>query len=284
LAADRRLQVVPQGSSLRRIQNAPTTTMNRIKGKTVLVTGASAGIGEACALAFADFGADLILTARRVDRLEALRDEIETESEVHVRIAGLDVRDFEAVRAFVAGLEAEGVEIDILVNNAGLSRGLESIQSGDPEGWDEMIDTNVKGLLYVSRCVLPGMVERNRGHVVNIGSIAGRQVYPKGNVYNASKFAVRAINEGMNLDLFGTDIRVSSIDPGLVETEFSLVRFHGDEDRAEKVYQGYKPLQPEDIADAVCYVVNAPPHVDIVEMMILPTDQRNAYMVHKQGQ
>ena len=169
------------------------------------------------------------------------------------------------------------------MNNAGLSRGLEPVQSGNPEGWEEMIDTNVKGLLYVSSAFLPGMVERNAGHVINIGSIAGRQVYPSGNVYNATKFAVRAINEGMSLDLFGTKVRVSSIDPGLVETEFSQVRFYGDAERAEKVYQGYQPLEPEDIADAVCYVANAPEHVNVLEMLVLPTDQRNAYLVHKQG-
>jgi NADP-dependent 3-hydroxy acid dehydrogenase YdfG len=255
--------------------------MNRIKGKTVLITGASAGIGEACAQAFASYGADLILTARRIDRLEALKRDLKFEHGVEVRIHHLDVRIREEVDLFARELEEENTEVDVLVNNAGLSRGLEPVHEGNLEGWDQMIDTNVKGLLYVTRAILPGMVERNRGHVVNIGSIAGRQVYPSGNVYNASKFAVRALTEGINLDLFGTDVRVSSIDPGLVETEFSEVRFWGDTKRAEKVYEGYRPLQAEDIADAVCYVVSAPEHVNILEMLILPTDQRNAYMVYK---
>ncbi len=255
--------------------------MNRIKGKTVLITGASAGIGEACAQAFASYGADLILTARRLDRLEALRRDLKFEHGVTVRIHQLDVRVREEVDLFARELEESGTEVDVLVNNAGLSRGLEPVQEGNLEGWDQMIDTNVKGLLYMTRAILPGMVERNRGHVVNIGSIAGRQVYPSGNVYNASKFAVRALTEGINLDLFGTNVRVSSIDPGLVETEFSEVRFWGDRERAEKVYQGYRPLQAEDIADAVCYVVSVPEHVNILEMLVLPTDQRNAYMVYK---
>jgi serine 3-dehydrogenase len=257
--------------------------MNRIKGKTVLITGASAGIGEACAHAFADHGATLVLTARRLARLKALKENLAFEDGGHASVFELDVRDREAVDRFARDLRSQDIHVDILVNNAGLSRGLEPLQAGNPDGWEEMIDTNVKGLLYVSRAFLPGMVERNAGHVINIGSIAGRQVYPSGNVYNASKFAVRALNEGMNLDLFGTRVRVSSVDPGLVETEFSQVRFYGDTERAEKVYQGYQPLEPEDIADAVCYVANAPEHVNVLEMLVLPTDQRNAYLVHKQG-
>ena len=255
--------------------------MHRIQGKTVLITGASAGIGEACAQAFASYGANLILTARRLDRLEKLKSDLQFEHDVTVRIHQMDVRVREGVGLFARELEESGAEVDVLVNNAGLSRGLETIQEGNLEGWDQMIDTNVKGLLYVTRAILPGMVKRNRGHVVNIGSIAGRQVYPSGNVYNASKFAVRALTEGINLDLYGTNVRVSSIDPGLVETEFSEVRFWGDSERAEKVYEGYRPLQAEDIADAVCYVVSAPDHVNILEMLVLPTDQRNAYMVYK---
>ena len=257
--------------------------MHRIKGMTVLITGASAGIGEACAQAFASYGAHLILTARRLDRLEKLKRDLEFEHDVSVQIQPLDVRIREEVDLFARELEAAGVEVDVLVNNAGLSRGLEPVHEGNPQGWDEMIDTNVKGLLYVTRAILPGMVRRDRGHVVNIGSIAGRQVYPSGNVYNASKFAVRALTEGLNLDLLGTNIRVSSIDPGLVETEFSEVRFWGDANRAEKVYQGYRPLQAEDVADAVCYVVSAPDHVNVLEMLILPTDQRNAFLVHKES-
>lgn len=257
--------------------------MNRIKGKTVLVSGATAGIGRACAEGFAALGADLVLCARREDRLKALADRLELEHGVGVRIEVLDVRDRDAVEAMVADLVEEGVEIDVLVNNAGLARGLHKLHEGLIEDWEEMIDTNVKGLLYLSRAVIPQMVARNRGHVVNIGSIAGHQVYPSGNVYNATKFAVNALSQGMNLDLVGTKVKVSSIDPGLVETEFSEVRFRGDVTRAEKVYQGYTPLTPEDVADAVCYVVNTPEHMNVLDMIILATDQRNAFVVHKEG-
>ena len=256
--------------------------MSRIAGRTAFVTGASAGIGEACARALAARGVNLVLAARRLERLERIADEIASEHGVDVRVEALDVRDREAVSRFVEALEEEGRLPHILVNNAGLSRGLDLLHEGDPEGWDEMIDTNVKGLLNVSRAILPHLVARDSGHVVNLGSIAGRQVYPRGNVYNATKFAVKALNEAMNVDLVGTKVRVSSVDPGLVETEFSEVRFHGDEERAERVYRGYTPLTPEDIADAVCYVVSAPPHVNVLEMVILPTDQRNSYVIHKE--
>lgn len=256
--------------------------MNRIRGKTALITGASAGIGEACAHSFASRGTHLVLCARREDRLQGLMHELQEEHGVRVRTAGLDIRDREAVEAFVKDLAEDGIVPDILVNNAGKALGLADLHEGDVEDWEEMIDTNVKGLLYMSRAVLPLMVERNAGHVVNIGSIAGHQVYPKGAVYNATKFAVRALNEGMALDLFGTDIKVSSIDPGLVETEFSRVRFHGDEGRAETVYEGYEPLRPEDIADIVAFVVNTPDHVDIQDLVVLPTAQRNAQMVYKE--
>lgn len=257
--------------------------MSRIEGRTALVTGASAGIGEACARALAARRVDLVLVARRLGRLESLAAELDEEHGVAVRVGELDVRDRKAVDGFVDALHGDGVVPDILVNNAGLSRGLDPLHEGRPEGWDEMIDTNVKGLLYVSRAILPLMVKRNSGHVVNIGSIAGRQVYPGGNVYAATKFAVRALNEAMNVDLLGTKVRVSSVDPGLVETEFSEVRFYGDEERAEEVYEGYTPLTPGDVADAVCYVVSAPPHVNVLEMVLLPTDQRNTYVIHKEA-
>lgn len=256
--------------------------MNRIEGRTALVTGASAGIGEACARALAARKVDLVLAARRLERLERLAAELEEAHGSAVRVEALDVRDRDAVNRLVEALREDDALPDILVNNAGLSRGLDPLHEGDPEGWDEMIDTNVKGLLNVSRAVLPHMVARNSGHVVNIGSIAGRQVYPSGNVYNATKFAVKALNEAMNVDLVGTKVRVSSVDPGLVETEFSEVRFYGDEERAEKVYRGYTPLTPADIADAVCYVVSAPAHVNVLEMVILPTDQRNSYVLHRE--
>jgi len=252
--------------------------MNRIEGKLALITGASSGIGEACARALASYGADLILLARRQERLDALRAQLEETYGVKVRTAALDVRDRAAILAFAEELAADDVVPEILVNNAGLSRGLDPIHEGSFDDWDEMIDTNIKGLLNVTRAFLPHMVRRDRGHVVNLGSIAGHIVYPNGNVYNATKFAVRALNQAMNIDLVGTSIRVSSIDPGAVETEFSLVRFHGDAERAAAVYQGFTPLTPEDIADAVCYVVNAPPHVNIQQMVIMPTAQRSPYV------
>ena len=171
---------------------------------------------------------------------------------------------------------------DIIVNNAGLAAGLDPVQEGDPDDWDRMIDTNVKGLLFVTRAFLPAMIERDAGHIVNLGSIAGHQVYPKGNVYNATKFAVRALTEGTNIDLLGTKLRVSSVSPGLVETEFSLVRFDGDAERADRVYEGYDPLTGEDIAEAIAFVVNAPEHVNVTEMVVLATAQRSAHHVHKE--
>jgi len=255
--------------------------MNRIQGKVVVITGASAGIGAACARAFARHGAELILLARREDRLNQVADEIEKEHGKRPRTFVLDVRDRDGVVAFGEQLEADGVVPDVLVNNAGLSRGLAKLHEGSFEDWDEMIDTNIKGLLNVTRAILPMMVRRDRGHVVNIGSTAGHLVYPGGNVYNATKFAVRALNEAMNLDLLGTRIRVSSIDPGMVETEFSLVRFRGDKERAAAVYRGFQPLTAEDVADAVLYVVNAPEHVNVLDMVILPTAQRNFYLVDR---
>lgn len=266
------------------IPNHPNIMVtNRIKGRTVLITGASAGIGQACARAFAERGADLILLARRSARIEDLAAELEDAHGVDIRAFSLDVRDRTAVETLRDDLLDAGKMPDVLLNNAGKALGLSTLQAGDPDDWDEMIDTNVKGLLYVSRAFLPHMVERNRGHVVNIGSIAGRWTYPNGNVYCGTKFAVRGISEGMNIDLNGTRVRVSSVDPGLVETEFSEVRFHGDADRAATIYQGYEPLTAEDIADVVCWVVNAPERVDIFNVVVMPTDQRHSMVVHKEG-
>jgi len=255
--------------------------MDRIKGKTVLITGASSGIGLACAEAFAQRDASLVLAARRLERLEELRGKLSRRN-ISVRIRRLDVRDRDDVLEFAAELKKDGICPDILVNNAGLSAGLDKLHEGDFEDWDRMIDTNVKGLLNVSRAVIPMMVERNAGHVVNIGSMAGRQVYPGGNVYNATKFAVRALTEGMNVDLLGTKVRVSCVSPGAVHTEFSEVRFHGDRERAAKVYQGYEPLTAADVADAVLYVTNAPERVNVLELLILPTAQRNVYCWQKE--
>lgn len=256
--------------------------MDRIKGKLVLITGASSGIGLACARRFAAEGADLILWARRVERLEQLAAELGRSCGVSARFAGLDVRDRDAVNRAAGALLREGLVPDVLINNAGLAAGLDKLHEGDPDDWDRMIDTNIKGLLNVTRAILPAMVERGRGHVVNIGSVAGHLVYPKGNVYNATKFAVRALTEGMSLDLVGTPIRVSSIDPGMVETEFSLVRFHGDAEQAAEVYRGLQPLTADDVADAVAYVVNLPEHVNVLDLVMYPTAQRNVYVVHRE--
>jgi 3-hydroxy acid dehydrogenase / malonic semialdehyde reductase len=257
--------------------------VNRIKGKLALITGASSGIGEACARRFAAEGANLVLWARRADRLEALAAALGTSQRVSLSIGVVDVRDREAVnRAAEALVRADRIP-DILINNAGLASGLAKIQEGDPEDWDRMIDTNLKGLLNVTRAILPHMVARRRGHIVNLGSTAGHQTYPMGNVYNATKFGVRALTEGMNLDVAGTPLRVSAVDPGFVETEFSEVRFHGDEARARAVYQGFKPLTGDDVADAIAYVVNLPEHVNILDLVIMPTAQRNIYVVDRES-
>ena len=244
------------------------------------MTGASSGIGAACARRFAAQGARLVLWARRVERLENLAAELRKEHGATVAVAQVDVRDREAVFAAAGRMVGEGIP-DILLNNAGLASGLSKLQEGDFEDWDKMIDTNIKGVLNVSRALLPHMVTRGTGHVVNIGSTAGHMVYPGGNVYNATKFALRALNEGMNLDVAGTAIRVSSVDPGFVETEFSEVRFHGDKAQAKAVYRGFTPLSADDVADAISYVVNLPPHVNVLDMVMMPTAQRNIYVVDR---
>ena len=219
----------------------------------------------------------MIVAARRRDALEALAAKI---GEAHA--VELDVRDREAVERAVASLPAEWAEIDILVNNAGLGRGIDKLHEGDVDGWEEMIDTNVKGLLYVTRAVVPGMVSRGRGHVVNIGSVAGLEVYPGGNVYCATKHAVDAITKGLRMDVVDTPIRVSTVDPGLVETEFSVVRFAGDVERAKKVYQGLEALTGDDVADAVVYCVTRPLHVSISQVVIMPASQASALVVHRE--
>jgi 3-hydroxy acid dehydrogenase / malonic semialdehyde reductase len=252
--------------------------MLSLKGQTALITGASSGIGAATAKQFAQLGARLILVARRQERLDEMRSELK-DAEVHT--LALDVSDHAAVEKAVQGLPAEWKDVDILVNNAGLSRGLDKLWEGKLEDWEEMIDTNVKGLLYMTRQVVPGMVARNRGHVVNLGSTAGHQVYPGGNVYCASKFAEKALSEGLKQDLLGTAVRVTSVDPGMVETEFSRVRFRGDDERAAKVYQGVTPLTPEDIADAITWAVTRPPHVNISQILLMPTDQAGSLLIHR---
>jgi NADP-dependent 3-hydroxy acid dehydrogenase YdfG len=254
-----------------------------LKEKTVLITGASAGIGRACAAAFAAEGARLVLAARRTDRLEKLAAELDRRHGTPTRLLTLDVRDRGAVKTAIAGLPAAWAAIDVLLNNAGLSRGLEIVHEGDPTDWEEMIDTNVKGLLWVTRAVLPGMVARDSGHVINIGSISGHQVYRGGAVYCASKYAVDALTQGLRLDLLGTRVRASAVDPGLVQTDFSLVRFHGDRERADPVYTQYPPLRPEDVAEAVVFVATRPPHVVVHDLILMPQDQASVYASHARG-
>jgi len=259
--------------------------MSSLKGKTALVTGASSGIGRACARVLAREGARVIAAARRLDRVEALCSELEGETSSEAcRAEALDVRDRSAVAAMLRELDDSGWgEIDVLVNNAGLAAGLEKVQDADFDNWDRMLDTNVKGLMNVTRLVVPGMVERGNGHIVNLGSIAGRETYTSGNVYCASKAAVRAFNKALRLDLLGTGIRVTTLDPGLVKTEFSLVRFDGDERLAEAPYKGMTPLTAEDVADALLWAVTRPAHVNVEEILLMPSDQASATQVHRGG-
>lgn len=255
----------------------------RLKDKVALVTGASAGIGEACAEAFAKEGCRLVLAARRRDRLQALAARLVDDHGTRTHLIELDVRDRQAVNAAIDGLPPEWGEIDILVNSAGLSRGLDRLHEGSHVDWEEMIDTNVKGLLWISRAVLPGMVARDRGHVINVGSIAGHQVYQSGNVYCATKFAVLALSRGLRLDLLGTRVRCSTVDPGMVQTEFSEVRFRGDRERADKVYRSFPPLTAADVADAIVYCATRPPHVAVQEIVLMPQDQGAVYASHPRG-
>lgn len=255
--------------------------MASIKNTIVLITGASSGIGTASARAFAAEGAHLILAARRSERVQALADQLHAEFGVDTLPLKLDVRDQAAVARALGGLPERWAPIDVLLNNAGLSRGLDKLQEGKIQDWDEMIDTNLKGLLYVTRAVTPGMVARGRGHVINMGSIAGHEIYPNGNVYCATKFAVVTLSKGLRLDLVGTGVRVTCVDPGMVETEFSLVRFRGDAPRAEKVYQGFQPLTAADIAETVVWCATRPPHVNIEDIVIFPTAQASATLTHR---
>lgn len=255
--------------------------MISVQDKIVLITGASSGIGESCANIFAEANAKLILAARRQEKLEKLADELTKKFDSKIYLLKLDVRDRLAVESAINSLPEPWKDIDILINNAGLSRGLDKLYVGDFNDWEEMIDTNVKGLLYMTRYVVPGMVSRNRGHIVNIGSIAGRAAYPGGNVYCASKAAVRAISEGLKEDLLGTPVRVTEIQPGLVETEFSNVRFHGDTEKAKNVYKGLTALTGDDIADLVFFCVTRSPHVNISELLVVPTDQANSFLIHR---
>ena len=254
-----------------------------LTGRCVFITGASSGIGQASAEAFAALGCRLLLVARRKDRLDALASNLKELHGTDVHTATLDVRNRSAVEFFVKELTGEWRDIDILLNNAGLSRGLEPLHEGDSSDWDEMIDTNVKGLLYITRAVVPGMVERGRGHVINIGSIAGHEVYPGGNVYCATKHAVAAINRGLAIDTLGTGVRVSSVDPGVVETEFSVVRFHGDTERADSVYDGFDPLTAVDVAEAVVFCATRPANANVREMILMAGAQAAAVHLHRKS-
>jgi NADP-dependent 3-hydroxy acid dehydrogenase YdfG len=254
-----------------------------LKGKLVFITGASSGIGAATALAFAAEGARLLLAARRADKLAEIAAAALNHGAEAVHTISLDVRDRKAVQQAINALPAEWAAIDILVNNAGLSRGLEKLYEGKIDDWEEMIDTNVKGLLYVTRAVVPGMVERGRGHVVNLGSTAGEMTYPGGAVYCGTKAAEHSINDGLRQDLLGTPIRVTTVDPGMVETEFSIVRFHGDTERAANFYKGIEPLTPADIADAILWAVSRPANVNIARILLTPVQQANSLLNHRKA-
>lgn len=248
--------------------------------RIALITGASSGIGEACARKFAEGGYDLILTARRAEKLAELKAELEAEG-TKVKTLTFDVRDAEAAETAVDSLEPEWRKIDVLINNAGLALGLDKEYEGDPDDWNTMIDTNIKGLLTMTRLLVPGMVERNEGHVINIGSVAGDAAYAKGNVYCATKAAVKTITDGLRIDLAETAVRVTNLKPGLVETNFSNVRFHGDNQRADNVYKGITPLTGADIADVAFYAASAPKHVQIAEVLILATHQASGSVIYR---
>ncbi len=253
----------------------------KLAGKIVFITGASAGIGAACAQRFAQEGARLLLAARRMDRLEAMTPSLKQAGSPEVLNVALDVRYREQVQRVLDGLPEQWRAIQVLVNNAGLSRGLSKLHEGDIQDWEEMIDTNVKGLLYVTRAVVPGMIERGAGHVVNLGSTAAHLAYPNGAVYCATKAAEFRVTEGLRQEMLGTPVRVTTVDAGMVETEFSEVRFRGDKERAAKVYRDITPLQPEDVADAIVWAVTRPAHVNIAQVLMTTIDQANSLLFHR---
>jgi len=249
--------------------------------KIALITGATSGIGEACAHLFAREHYNLILTGRRLDRLEKLAKDLNSKFDVEVTVSSFDVRNREQVAAKLENLPENWKKVDVLINNAGLSQGLDPIQKGNIDDWETMIDTNIKGLLYVSKIVSNWMITNNSGYIVNIGSIAGKEVYANGNVYCATKFAVDALNKGMRIDLLPFGIRVTVVHPGAVETEFSEVRFKGDKDRAKKVYEGFEPLVAADIAETIWFAVSRPAHVNINELVVMPTAQAGASVIFR---
>jgi len=255
--------------------------MKSLTGKIVLITGASSGIGRATAFEFARAGAKLLLCARRLELLYEMESELLKAGAAAVLLFRLDVRERGAVELAFAELPPDWTNIEVLVNNAGLSRGLAKLQDDDPDNWEEMIDTNIKGLLYVTRAVVPGMVARGAGHVINLGSVAGYITYANGAVYCATKAAERVISEGLKIDLMGTAVRVTSVDPGMVETDFSRIRFRGDDERAAKVYQNITPLTAEDIADAIFWAATRPDHVNIHNILMTTIDQANSTVFHR---
>lgn len=249
--------------------------------KITLITGATSGIGRSCAYIFAKNNHDLIITGRRKDRLDSIENDLKAKFDINVLSLSFDVRDNEAVKNAISSMPTEWKNIEILINNAGLAVGLGTVQEGDIDDWERMIDTNVKGLLYMSRAVLPLLVNQNKGHVINIGSIAGKEVYPNGNVYCATKHAVDALTKAMRIDLVKHGIKVTQIAPGAIETEFSIVRFKGDKDKAGSIYDGYQPLLPDDIANVIYYTTTLPEHVNINDLVIMPTAQASATVFNK---
>jgi len=253
----------------------------KLKNKTALITGASAGIGKECAISLAKKGTHLVLLARREEKLKKLKERLKKYG-VTVNIYAADVTDYQALEKIATELRARDIVPNILINNAGLSQGVDPIDTADVSDWDRMIDTNLKGLLYVSRLIIPMMRELKNAHIVNLGSIAGRQVYAGGSVYNATKFGVHVLNQAMNIDLFGTNVKVTNVAPGAVETEFSVVRFHGDKERAGGVYEGFTPLNAKDVTKSILFALGQPHHVNIQEIFLTPTAQRTTYLTYKE--
>lgn len=255
--------------------------MESLKNKVVLITGASSGIGKACAFAFAKAGANLILAARRLNRLNEMAELLMNENNIKVLTVEIDVRNYENVKKLFSNLPKEWEKIDILINNAGLAKGFSVFYEGEIDHWEEMIDTNIKGLLYVTRLILPAMVEKKSGHIINIGSTAGHEVYRNGNVYCATKYAVNALTQSIRLDVLDKNIKVSTVDPGMVRTEFSDVRFSGDKEKVEKVYEGVIPLSAEDVAETVLFCATRPPHVNINEVILTCTAQASSTQIYR---
>jgi len=253
--------------------------MTKLKNKIVFISGASSGIGMACAHAFAAEGAKLILAARRKEKLEQLASKLKENFNTEIKILSFDIQNYKEIKESFASLSEDWKNVDVLINNAGLAKGMQKLQEGNPEDWDVMINTNIKGVLYLTREVLPYMVKRESGHIINLGSTAGHDVYPLGNVYCATKFAINAISQSLRIDVLDKSIKVSSVDPGMVETEFSVIRFSGDVERAKNVYKGVEPLTPQDVADAILYCATRPKHVNINEIILTPIAQAQSNFV-----